>query len=86
LKFAESLSSLQLSEASPSSRTYDGQMEIMITIGATASGHRLRLALVPLGHLVGCLPIGNTGGANVSAFAPMAIPRDLKRLLQDRDR
>ncbi|MBE2241115.1 MAG: hypothetical protein V5B40_06815 [Candidatus Accumulibacter meliphilus] len=43
MKFAESLHNLQLSEASPSSRTYDGQMEIMIMIGATASGHRLRL-------------------------------------------
>lgn len=49
-------------------------------------GQLMRLALVPLGHLVGRLPIGNTGGANVSAFAPMAIPPDLKRLLQGRDR
>lgn len=49
-------------------------------------GQLMRLALVPLGHLVGRLPIGNTGGANVSAFAPMTIPPDLKRLLQGRDR
>lgn len=27
------------------------------------------------------VPIGNTGGANVSALKPMPIPEDLKRLL-----
>ena len=27
------------------------------------------------------VPVGNTGGANVSAFAPMDIPEDLRRLL-----
>ena len=46
-------------------------------------GQLMRLALVPLGPL---LPIGNTGGASVSAFAPMGIPPELKRLLQGRDR
>ncbi|WP_299160027.1 DUF3703 domain-containing protein [Accumulibacter sp.] len=46
-------------------------------------GQLMRLALVPLGRL---LPIGNTGGASVSAFAPMGIPPELKRLLQGRDR
>jgi len=45
-------------------------------------GQLMRLALVPLGRL----PIGNTGGASVSAFAPMGIPPELKRLLQGRDR
>ena len=29
------------------------------------------------------VPRGNTGGANVSAFAPMDIPEDLRRLLDD---
>jgi hypothetical protein len=32
------------------------------------------------------LPVGNTGGSNVSAFKPMAIPPDLERLIEDRDR
>lgn len=44
-------------------------------------GQVLRIILVPLGHLVGRLPFGNTGGANVSAFEPMRVPPDLKRLL-----
>lgn len=30
-----------------------------------------RLALVPVGHLTGRLPLGNSGGADVSAFRPM---------------
>lgn len=50
------------------------------------TGQLLRIALVPVGHLVGRLPVGNTGGANVSAFRPMAIPPDLEPLIQDRDR
>ena len=45
-------------------------------------GQLMRLALVSLGRL----PIGNTGGTSVSAFAPMGIPPELKRLLQGRDR
>ncbi|MFD2377205.1 DUF3703 domain-containing protein [Ottowia pentelensis] len=34
------------------------------------AGQLLRLALVPLGHLSGRLPIGNPGRATVSAFEP----------------
>jgi hypothetical protein len=49
-------------------------------------GQVLRLALVPIGHLVGRLPMGNTGGSNVSAFKPMTIPPELKRLIEERDR
>jgi hypothetical protein len=29
------------------------------------------------------VPVGNTGGADVSAFQPMAIPADLAELLTD---
>jgi hypothetical protein len=29
------------------------------------------------------VPVGNTGGANVSALRPMPIPEDLQRLLAD---
>ena len=50
------------------------------------AGQLMRIALVPVGHLVGRLPVGNTGGSNVSAFKPMAIPPDLERLIEDRDR
>lgn len=47
-------------------------------------GQMLRLALTPLGHLVDRLPRGNTGRANVSAFAPMPVPPDLGQLLEDK--
>lgn len=49
-------------------------------------GQLMRIALVPVGHLAGRLPRGNTGGANVSAFEPMAIPPELERLIEDRGR
>lgn len=38
-----------------------------------AAGQVMRLLLVPLGHALGRLPIGNTGRANVSAFQPMLV-------------
>lgn len=40
-------------------------------------GQFLRLLLVPLGHLLGRLPLGNPGRANISAFQPMAVPPKL---------
>ena len=46
-------------------------------------GQLWRLLLTPLGHLSGRLPVGNTGGANVSAFAAMPIPADLQAILHD---
>jgi hypothetical protein len=48
-------------------------------------GQVMRLALTPIGHLLGRLPRGNTGRANVSAFAPMPVPPDLQQLLEDKD-
>ena len=45
----------------------------------------LRTALVAFGHLFGRLPRGNTGAANVSAFAPMNIPPDTERLLDNKE-
>ncbi len=44
-------------------------------------GQLLRLVLVPLGHLSGRLPTGNTGSAKVSAFAEMPVAADLAPLL-----
>lgn len=41
-------------------------------------GQVLRLVATVPGHLFGWLPIGNTGGANVSALRPMPIPADLQ--------
>jgi Protein of unknown function (DUF3703) len=54
--------------------------------GRGIRGQLLRTVLVPLGHLLRRLPAGNTGGANVNAFEPMAIAPDLARLLDDKDR
>lgn len=45
------------------------------------AGQWLRLALVPLGHLLQRLPIGNTGRAAVSALQPMQPPIAVQRLV-----
>lgn len=44
-------------------------------------GQLFRLALVPLGHLLGRLPAGNIGRATVNAFAPMAPEPRLQQLI-----
>jgi Protein of unknown function (DUF3703) len=44
-------------------------------------GQLLRLVVAGPGSLTGRYPVGNTGGANVSAFEPMPIPEDLRTLL-----
>lgn len=41
------------------------------------SGQLFRICLVPLGHLLGRLPIGNPGRANVGAFKPMDLSPEL---------
>lgn len=51
-----------------------------------AWGQAFRLILVPLGALLGRIPLGNTGRASVSAFVPMPIPEDLQRVLAGRPR
>ncbi|MCV0386070.1 MAG: DUF3703 domain-containing protein [Nitrobacter sp.] len=43
-----------------------------------------RLAIPPLGKLTSRLPLGNTGRSNVSAFAPMELPPDLRAILDPR--
>lgn len=45
------------------------------------SGQIVRLALAPLGNLTGSLPVGNSGRSDVSAFARMEIPSDLRTIL-----
>lgn len=47
-----------------------------------AAGQLLRLALVPLGHLLQRLPAGNSGRATVSAFAPMPVHERTLRLIR----
>lgn len=46
------------------------------------AGQLFRLALVPLGHLLQRLPVGNIGRATVSAFAPMPAQERSIRLIQ----
>jgi len=37
----------------------------------------MRLALVPLGHVTGRLPLGNSGRSDVSAFVSMAVEPEI---------
>lgn len=50
--------------------------------GREIVGQFARLALAPLGNITGRLPLGNTGCANVSAFAPMDVPEDLQSIIE----
>ena len=50
-----------------------------------AAGQLFRLALVPLGSLIGRLPTGNTGRARISAFRSMPVPSDLAARLTRHD-
>lgn len=44
-------------------------------------GQAMRLALVPVGHVVHRLPLGNPGRSNVSAFVPMPIRADIAQII-----
>jgi hypothetical protein len=44
-------------------------------------GQLVRLAVAGPGSWTGRYPVGNTGGANVSALQPMPIPDDLRAIL-----
>ena len=46
------------------------------------AGQLFRVAVAGPGSLTGRYPVGNTGGANVSAFRRMPIPDDLRPLLE----
>jgi len=45
------------------------------------AGQGFRLALVPLGHALGRLPAGNIGRSTVSAFQPMTLSPQTRRLI-----
>jgi hypothetical protein len=45
-------------------------------------GQMLRLTVAAPGSWTGRYPLGNTGGADVSALLPMPIPDDLRGLLE----
>jgi hypothetical protein len=46
-------------------------------------GQVFRIIVAAPGSITGKYPVGNTGGADVSAFEPMSIPDDLRPLLPD---
>jgi len=46
------------------------------------AGQLFRLTLVPLGHLSGRLPLGNTGRATVSAFRRITPDPDTRELIR----
>ena len=48
-------------------------------------GQVLRMAATIPGFILGWVPKGNTGGADVSALQPMLVPDDLAGLLSDYD-
>lgn len=47
------------------------------------AGQLFRIVVAAPGSITGKYPLGNTGGADVSAFAPMPVPDDLQPLLTD---
>ena len=55
---------------------------VRVRDGREIRGQLVRIVFGFLGSLVGRLPPGNTGGANVPAKQPMPIPEDLERLLR----
>ena len=50
--------------------------------GREVLGQLVRLLVAGPGSLTGRYPVGNTGGARVSALKPMPIPDDLRALLE----
>jgi hypothetical protein len=46
-------------------------------------GQLFRIIVAAPGSMTGKYPVGNTGGADVSPFAPMPVPDDLRQLLPD---
>jgi hypothetical protein len=51
--------------------------------GKEILGQLARLSLVPLGHLLGRLPLGNVGSTRMGAFATAELPKDVAELLAD---
>jgi Co/Zn/Cd efflux system component len=49
--------------------------------GREVRGQLFRLLMVPLGHLTGRLPVGNSGRSNISPFRPMPVSREIMELI-----
>lgn len=52
--------------------------------GKEIIGQLIRLSLVPLGHLLGRLPVGNVGSTRMGAFDTAEMPKDVTDLLAGR--
>ena len=48
---------------------------------SAVSGQAVRLVLGIIGSAVGIVPIGNTGGTDISMFKRLPIPPDLKEII-----
>ena len=49
-----------------------------------AWGQAVRIVLGALGSALGRVPLGNTGGTNISMFARLPVDPELERLMEDR--
>lgn len=56
-------------------------LEIRRRCWAAAFGQMLRIVLGTLGSAVGLVPVGNTGGTNVSMFKRLPIDPDLQQII-----
>lgn len=65
-------------------RAHTAMLRYALVLGDAreAAGQILRLALVPWGHLLARLPLGNIGRAHVSAFRPMVPAAEVTVLIQ----
>lgn len=50
---------------------------------AEVGGQLFRLMLVPLGHLFGRLPLGNSGRSHISAFKPMQPSPEILQVISE---
>jgi hypothetical protein len=66
----------------PHLRVHCAMLDLAIANGdlGEAFGQITRLALAPLGHVLGRTPWGNSGRATESKFARAALPEDIARL------
>lgn len=53
--------------------------------GHEVIGQLARLSLVPLGHLLGRLPLGNVGSTRMDIFDTAPLPEDITRLLDSKN-
>lgn len=51
---------------------------------AASWGQAVRMVLGALGSAVGKVPVGNTGGTNISMFARLPVEPELAKLMDDR--